>query len=85
MERLVINKNRNMSLNNIFSTKSKYSENEIYKIANKFNLSTTDCIKDDNEITVALNEEAEPSWIFKLTNSRFSKQLLFEKRWSEFD
>lgn len=72
------------NLKNIFNKKQIYSEEELYNLAEKYDLVITDCIKDDQEITIALDEDDEPKWEFILISDINSYPLMFKLRWSEF-
>jgi hypothetical protein len=50
----------------IFHKHITYSEELLYSYAELYNLEVTDCIKDDGEITIAIEEEGEPVWIFEI-------------------
>jgi len=69
----------------IFAKNLIYTENEINKIVDKYGIFVTDCIKDDNEITVSLHEDGEPSWEFELFNEIGSYPLKFRLRWTIYD
>ncbi len=73
-----------MRLKKIFSKTKHYDIDEIYNIANNFGLSTTDCMKDDNEITIAKDDESEPLWVFAKFDNKYSTILKFKLVWSFF-
>ncbi|HQB22623.1 MAG TPA: hypothetical protein PLW23_09595 [Bacteroidales bacterium] len=54
-------------------------------MAEKYELIVTDCIKDDQEITIGFDEEDEPKWEFSLISDIDVYPLMFKLRWSEFD
>lgn len=68
---------------NIFVFNKIYTHEQIYNICYKHNLIPTDCIKDDGEITIGLDEEDEPRWEFKLIKKN-QYPLLFQLRWTEY-
>jgi len=69
----------------IYLKSKKYSEIKIYEIAENFNFTIIDNIKDNNLLTISKNLDLSPTWIFKLVNKRYSKELRFMLKWSEFD
>ena len=71
--------------NRLFVKNKIYFETVIYKITNKYKLFVTDCIKDDNEITVSLHGESEPNWEFELFSKTDSYPLTFRLRWTIYD
>ncbi len=72
------------NLQKIFNKEQIYSEEELYYLAEKYELVTTDCIKDDQEITIGLDEDDEPRWEFVLISDIDSYPRMFKLRWSEF-
>jgi len=75
----------NLEFNKIFKKKKKYSEQDILDVAKEFCFSIADNIKDNNLITLTLKENTTPSWVFKLVTKKYSKQLKFILKWSEFE
>ena len=49
------------ALNNLVT----YTENSIIRFASEKSLIMTDCLKDDNEITLSATDESEPIFTFK--------------------
>lgn len=68
-----------------FNKEQVYSEEEIYNLAEKYELIVTDCTKDDQEITIGFDEEDEPKWEFSLISDIDVYPLMFKLRWSEFE
>lgn len=62
----------------IFNKNITYSEDLLYLYAQLHNLEVTDCIKDDGEITIAVEEEGEPVWIFEI-----DKNNTFKLAWQD--
>ena len=72
--------------NNIFSKDKIYTEDEICEICDKYGFIITDCIKDDGEITIGLDEDDEPRWEFSIvTGDYLTFNRTFKLRWTEFE
>lgn len=68
-------------MKNIFHKNKIYSENEINKIANMNNLTTVDCLKDENMISLEelINGELGGECLFEFNRIGKNKFLM---RWS---
>lgn len=59
------------TMKNLFSKDIIYEDDIINCICEAYDLVITDCLKDDNEITVALDEEGDPVWVFSLVEGNY--------------
>jgi hypothetical protein len=48
-----------------------YSEDTLNLYAQLYNLTLTDCIKDDGEITISDDIEGEPVWAFRIVDGNY--------------
>ena len=62
-------------MTNIFNKNITYSEDLLNLYVQLHNLEITDCIKDDGEITIAVEEEGEPVWAFEIDENNMFKLI----------
>lgn len=68
-------------MNNIFHKNKKYLEEELHEVIELNKLIPTDCLKDDNEITVSDSDDGEPIWTFKLVRTFGEEPVEFYLAW----
>jgi hypothetical protein len=72
-------------MKNIFLKYKIYEEEELNEIIEFNNLVPTDCLKDDNEITVSDSDEGDPIWTFKLVRGFREEPVEFYLEWFDED
>lgn len=68
-------------MKNIFHKNKIYTEEVLNLIIELNNLVPTDCLKDDNEITVSDTDEGDPIWTFKLARGFREEPVEFYLEW----
>ena len=59
-------------MKSLFSKSIIYEENIINLICDAHNLVITDCLKDDNEITISDADDGDPIWVFSLVSGDYA-------------
>ena len=59
-------------MKSLFSKSIIYEEDIINLICDGHDLVITDCLKDDNEITISDADDSDPIWVFSLVRGNYS-------------
>ena len=71
-------------MKSLFSKSIIYDEEIIIDICNNHDLVITDCLKDDNEITVSDADDGDPIWVFSLVKGSYSSyERSFKLDWQD--
>lgn len=72
-------------MNNPFNKNKIYNEEELNDIIELNNLVPTDCLKDDNEVTVSDYDDNDPIWTFTLVRGFREEPVEFYLEWVNED
>ena len=71
-------------MKSLFSKSIIYEEESINLICNAHDLVITDCLKDDNEITITDADDGDPIWVFSLVRRNYlSFDRTFKLNWQD--
>ncbi len=70
-------------MNHLFKKDKIYTQKELYEIIELNDLVPTDCLKDDNEISVSDTEDGDPIWTFRLIHNCSDVSLTFYLEWTD--
>lgn len=71
-------------MKSLFSKSIIYEEDIINLICNAHDLVITDCLKDDNEITISDADDGDPIWVFSLVRGNYlSFDRTFKLNWQD--
>ena len=73
-------------MTSLFRKTIPYDEDALNLICDTHNLVITDCIKDDQEITISDDSEGEPIWVFSLVKGYYlTFDRTFRLTWQDDD
>jgi hypothetical protein len=71
-------------MKSLFSKRIIYNDDIINFICDTHNLVITDCLKDDNEITISDADDGDPIWVFSLVKGDYlSFDNLYKLDWQD--